>query len=100
MSSQSILGRAETQPGQNPHDAENLSNPKLLLPNPRALNSRRDCDAVGTDDKGDSALLRIGMEKSAKEAVFQRIKAGDPMATSRVTVRRKGMCSTMEILDV
>jgi hypothetical protein len=56
MPSQSILGRAETRHGQDPDDGENLPDQKLLLPDPRAMDFRRDCDGVGTDNKEGSAL--------------------------------------------
>ena len=56
MISQSILGRSETRHGQDPHDGENITDQKLLLPDPRALDFRRDCHGLGVDDKGGSAV--------------------------------------------
>jgi hypothetical protein len=56
MPSQSILGRAETRHGQDPDDRQNLPDQKLLLSNPRVVDSRRDCDGLGVDNKRGSAL--------------------------------------------
>jgi hypothetical protein len=56
MFSQSILGRPETQHGENPHDGESFSDPKLLPMHQRTLEFRGDCQGVGTTEESGQAF--------------------------------------------